>query len=384
MRILIADDDRTARTILSTLFKRLGHEPTAVEDGLKAVEAALAEPHPEIILLDWMMPGLSGPEVAKKIRELHKQIPFRPYILILSAKNSRNEVAQALNDGADDFLTKPPDGAELLARLRVAERMVTHEIELRKTIAELSKMIERHDLLSELVVTHQPKTEKTDTEAIHNNDIQGFVTAAFGEFKTPLTQIDLASGVRFNNPLCVWDAIVLPQQQAWIDIILEMGESTAAYCFEQALHRPPTTKEKETLILELHTLIRRLFQTSLQSSGVVTATPYGPLIKKTEYTELPKAGEAHVLHFSTEGGSLRVTIIRSPSPHIEKEPKAVNTLEYLPLGFPANTNTPLINQHTVIDKTIRHKINHLIDDSVSTQTVVVMEPTETTKWFQQP
>jgi DNA-binding response OmpR family regulator len=383
MRILIADDEPTARSILSSLFKRLGHEPTAVEDGLKAVEAALTEPHPEIILLDWMMPGLSGPEVAKKIREQHKQIPFRPYILILSSKNNRKEVAQALNDGADDFLSKPPDGSELLARLRVAERMVTHEIELRKTIAELSKMIERHELLGELVVSHQPKTVNSDTQMVHRDEIQGFVTAAFREFNTALTPIDQGNGVRFPNPLCVWEAIVLPQQQAWIDIILEMGEGTAAHCFEQALHRPPTTKEKETLILELHTLIRRMFQASIQSHGIATVTPYGARLKKTEYTELLKTGEANILYSTTNGGPLRVTIIRSLTPKIEKEPKLVNTLEFLPLGFPHNSSTPMINQNTVIDKTIRHKINHLTDDSISTQTVVVMEPTETTKWFQQ-
>ena len=382
MRILLADDDPTARSILSAIFRKLGHQPETAEDGEQALQLALQEPHPEIIVLDWMMPKLSGPEVAKRIREHTKQIPFRPYILILSTKNDRKEVALALNEGADDFLSKPPDGSELVARMRVAERMVAHEIELRQSIAELSEMIKRHELLGEFVVGQQPKTALPSTGVLGREETQNFITAAFREFNTELIPLDHTAGLRFSEPLSVWDAILLPQQEAWIDLVLEMSAATARHSFELALHRPPNDAgEHETYLVEAHTLIRKMIQTNLQRHGVATLAPYGHRLKRAEYAEHLHPSEAQIHYFTTSGGPLRVIIIRSLTPRIEKEARRVNTLEFLPQGFPHDSKPPLINAQSVVDKVIRHKINHLSQDSLTAQMALVVEPTATAKWY---
>jgi len=74
--------------ILTTVFTRLGHQPVAVDTGEKAVELALQEPHPEIIVLDWIMPGISGPEAAQQIRANEARMAFRPYIIVLTASGT--------------------------------------------------------------------------------------------------------------------------------------------------------------------------------------------------------------------------------------------------------------------------------------------------------
>ena len=380
MRVLLADDDPTARLVLTSVFTKLGHQPTAVENGTKALQLALQEPYPEILVLDWMMPGLTGPEVARKIRENEKQLPFRPYIIILTSKRERTEAALALNDGADDFMSKPPDATELTARLRVAERMIAHEIELRASITQLTRMIERHELLGEMVVTRHAQGEASSTGAFDRGEFQGLITAAFQQFKTVILPVDQARGVTFQNPLSVWDAVVLPRHGVWIDIILDIPQATARQVFEQSLHRPPDTKrESESFIIEAHSLIRKIIQTKLKNSGLENIAPFVATATTQDRGHVDEGTQAY--YFSTEHGPLRVVIIHSMCATIEKAPRQVNALDLLPRGFPPDAPMPIINANTAIDNSLRHRLRHFADDMTEPPKVPVIEPSETARWF---
>jgi DNA-binding response OmpR family regulator len=121
LRILLADDDTLSRElVLRTLRARTPHEVTAVDDGEKALALALAEPSPDVLLLDWMMPGQSGLEVCAQVRRASLRV--QPYIILLTARNSREDVLEGLGAGADDFLTKPAAPDILVARLLPAAR----------------------------------------------------------------------------------------------------------------------------------------------------------------------------------------------------------------------------------------------------------------------
>ncbi len=121
MKILIADDEAVSRRLLERTLAGLGHEVTAVGDGLAALAALMSPEGPRIAILDWMMPGATGLEVCRLVR--NRPAPY-VYILLLTARDRREDVLTGLDAGADDFLTKPFDALELRARLRSGERIV--------------------------------------------------------------------------------------------------------------------------------------------------------------------------------------------------------------------------------------------------------------------
>ena len=121
MRIILADDEPVSRELLArTLRSRSDFEVVVVEDGSKALSMALSGPTPDILLLDWMMPGLTGPEVCRRVRAA--DLSQQPYVVLITVKNKRDEVLEGLSAGADDFLSKPIAPDLLLARLALARR----------------------------------------------------------------------------------------------------------------------------------------------------------------------------------------------------------------------------------------------------------------------
>jgi two-component system, cell cycle response regulator len=125
MKILVAEDDQLSRMMLQKSLQRSGYEVTAVSDGAAALEAFDQQDPPRLALLDWMMPKKSGVEVCQDIRYRQGQ-PYT-YVILLSSKESKTDIVQGLEAGADDYLTKPYDNDELKARLRAGERILELE-----------------------------------------------------------------------------------------------------------------------------------------------------------------------------------------------------------------------------------------------------------------
>jgi two-component system, cell cycle response regulator len=126
--VLVAEDDPIFRRVLDGWLHTWGYEVTSVEDGLKAWNVLLAKDAPKLLILDWMMPGMDGPELCQKIRD-RKRVPYS-YILLLTSKDEKQDLINGLNAGADDYITKPFDLNELKARLRVGARILFLQDEL--------------------------------------------------------------------------------------------------------------------------------------------------------------------------------------------------------------------------------------------------------------
>lgn len=124
MKVLIADDDPTARRILQSFLTKSGHEVTATPDGEAAWLAFEAGEYP-LVLTDWMMPGVDGPALIRLIRSDPRQ--GFVYIILLTALNQKDDLVFGMAAGADDYVTKPFDRRELRARVRQGERMVDLE-----------------------------------------------------------------------------------------------------------------------------------------------------------------------------------------------------------------------------------------------------------------
>src|ERR1700685_3453778 len=120
--VLIAEDDPLFRRILERWFQQWDYRVTAVENGLDAWEVLQREDAPQLAILDWMMPGMDGIELCRRIRN-RDQSPYR-YVLLLTAKDEKQDVIAGLEAGADDYLTKPFDVDELRARVRAGKRIL--------------------------------------------------------------------------------------------------------------------------------------------------------------------------------------------------------------------------------------------------------------------
>lgn len=121
MRILIAEDDAVSRTILKRAVEKLGHEVLAAEDGLEAWEFFQREPELDLIISDWMMPGIDGLELCRRVRE--KNSPWYTFFVFLTALGDNEHLLEGMQAGADDYLAKPLDREQLRVRLVAASRV---------------------------------------------------------------------------------------------------------------------------------------------------------------------------------------------------------------------------------------------------------------------
>jgi two-component system cell cycle response regulator len=121
-RILIAEDDPVSRRVLHAFLKKWKYQVVVATDGLEALNALESDDAPPLAILDWMMPGMEGPEICQRVR----QVAGRPYvyIILLTARNLKGDLLRGLAFGADDYLTKPFDAMELRARLDVGQRIL--------------------------------------------------------------------------------------------------------------------------------------------------------------------------------------------------------------------------------------------------------------------
>ncbi len=125
--ILVVDDSRLQRRILQASLSRWGYHVLEAESGEQALEIC-AQTEPDMVISDWMMPGIDGLEFCKEFRKMKRS--SYGYFILLTSKSEKNEVAKGLDNGADDFLTKPVNPAELRARLTAGDRILRMESEL--------------------------------------------------------------------------------------------------------------------------------------------------------------------------------------------------------------------------------------------------------------
>jgi phosphoserine phosphatase RsbU/P len=138
MKILVAEDDAVTRKILAVTLERLGWDVVTAKDGDAAwqvFETLKGRGAPELAVLDWMMPGLEGIEICRRLRAA-PGFEF-VYIILLTSRGDKEDLADGLAAGANDYIAKPFDPVELEARVRVGERMVNLQSSLAARVTEL-------------------------------------------------------------------------------------------------------------------------------------------------------------------------------------------------------------------------------------------------------
>lgn len=141
MKVLLAEDDAASRLMLKSLLTKWGYAVTSACDGDEAWKILCEPGHPQLVIIDWMMPGIEGPEIVRRLRKREPETPY--YAIIMTSRSNNDSAVSALDSGADDFVGKPFDNAELRARVAVGSRMNTLQQELSGRILELKQALER-------------------------------------------------------------------------------------------------------------------------------------------------------------------------------------------------------------------------------------------------
>jgi diguanylate cyclase (GGDEF)-like protein len=134
LKILVAEDEAMSALFLRRTLERMGHEVTVAADGAEAW-GIVQEGDGSLVISDWMMPGLDGPELCRRIRG-RGGLRYT-YVILLTARDRREDRLEGLRAGADDFLVKPPDADELAVRLGIARRILGVQEELVRLNARL-------------------------------------------------------------------------------------------------------------------------------------------------------------------------------------------------------------------------------------------------------
>jgi CheY-like chemotaxis protein len=149
MRVLIAEDNLTSRRALEMHLVEWGYEVVSTADGTEAWEVFQSPDPPRLAVLDWMMPQMDGVEVCRRVRSRPTAEP--PYIVLLTARADSTDVVAGLESGADDYLTKPVERAELRARLQAGRRVVDLQSSLAARVRELESALSRVKQLQRLL-----------------------------------------------------------------------------------------------------------------------------------------------------------------------------------------------------------------------------------------
>ncbi len=149
MKILIAEDNATSRIILESVLKKWGYTVISTGAGDEALAVMKTTDSPHLLILDWMMPGMNGIEVCRKVREESSENPA--YIIMLTSMNSKQDIVNGLQAGADDYLTKPFDNGELQARVRVGERVLQLQSTLVDKVNDLQAALDEIKTLRGIV-----------------------------------------------------------------------------------------------------------------------------------------------------------------------------------------------------------------------------------------
>jgi DNA-binding response OmpR family regulator len=139
MRILIAEDERMSRHLLERTLVTWGHEVVSARDGLEAWKILQDVDSPKLAILDWMMPGIDGVELCRRVRKASTVPPV--YIILLTAKGAKSDIVEGLLAGANDYITKPFDRAELQARVQVGATVVGLQQKLAARVMELEEAL---------------------------------------------------------------------------------------------------------------------------------------------------------------------------------------------------------------------------------------------------
>ncbi|MDD2366537.1 MAG: diguanylate cyclase [Desulfuromonadaceae bacterium] len=181
MKILLAEDDKISRRLLERVFSGYGYDVVSASDGDEAWRILEEPEHPHLLVLDWMMPGVTGVEIVKRLRERPDGHTY--YAIILTSLDTPDDLAYALDGGADEFVSKPYHADALRARANVGRRIVS----LHHTLSEKIRLLQE----ANATISHLAATDELTTlynRRYFNENLTKSISAA-KRYKFPLSLV---------------------------------------------------------------------------------------------------------------------------------------------------------------------------------------------------
>ena len=199
LQVLVADDEPVSRTVVGAMLKKAGYAVSFAPDGAQAWDRLNGDNAPSLALLDWEMPGLQGPEIVERIRGRQGQPPT--YVILLTSRDAQADIIRGLRAGADDYVCKPANEEELIARVNVGARVVQLQLALADRVRSLE------DALANVKALQTLLPMCAYCKSIRND--QNY----WEKVETYFTQ---HSGVSFTHSYCpsCYDRFVRPQLEA--------------------------------------------------------------------------------------------------------------------------------------------------------------------------
>jgi len=271
-RVLVAEDDPLYRRALEHFLAGKGYVVQLASDGLQALEDALAPDAPRLLVLDWMMPGLPGPEVCRRLRAAPRD--HYQYVLLLTAKHTTADIVEGLEAGADDYLTKPFNVHEFFARMHVGERIIKlHDslfaaqeaLRLQATHDSLTGIWNRGALFELLRAEVERAQRKPTSLSLFLIDLDNFkrVNDEFGHLTGDAILHEIAQ--RLSAAVRVYDIVGRYGGEEFIVAAAELGTERPDQ-FAERLRQAVSASPVRTLKAEVTVTI---------SIGMVTANPCG-------------------------------------------------------------------------------------------------------------
>jgi DNA-binding response OmpR family regulator len=402
MKVLVVDDDPSTQKIMKLLLEKSGYDPVIFGDGTKAFESAVGPDAPSLIVLDWMLPDMDGLSFCKKLRAANPKV--RPYIIFLTSKREKGDAVTALDSGADDFVTKPFNVAEMHSRLRVGRRTLDYQRELQKQADAHASLGERTYLRGE-ISNKQREAEAPKAEAavaatavkraakptdFSNQEIRFLLSATLMEMRLVLEAAKLRNGA---EPLslrsceyCAWGALMLPGDHAWLDVMVAVKTSTLTALFGKALTRKANSEvEHRYFLAELARAIVMGFMRTLERRG---GGVHHPLMSRTVkvdtrnmFPALPADSRSYDLVI--EGEDVQLILAQHDCPLLELAPPSLRELDVLAQPFPSKalSEVPMFMEGMVLTPRFIEKLIYHVETSEIEEPVKVRRPSGMAQYF---
>lgn len=400
LKILVADDEPVAQRVLTAFLEKEKYQVVIVQDGLSALKLLLGPDAPHIAILDWMMPGLSGLQVCTRLRSA--SLKSRPYIMMVSAKAGKPDIAAALDAGADDYISKPFNPGELMARMRVARRTIDYQLDMQKHIAKLESLAQRYNLLGEIAALHGARARTTAETApapetvaqqlpgtISSEKVDAIMVRTIGELglgKASPAQIDHGD-THHAAAFTAWGGVILIKDQVWVDFLLELDAAAASTIFQKILKRVPGS-DRETLdfLAETHGIICAAFRAELGAKGGEVLSPLLSKALRTgeaHHRVLPVPKDRETRTYAMPGCAVRLTIVRNTGCVELKTAGQLHDADILAEPFPPPevSDIPLLSTGMVLNDRFIEKLSTMAGSELKTLLVPVLQLSPVASYF---
>lgn len=381
MKVLVIDDDPNAQKILTAILQRASCTPILCPDIEEALRKCADDDPPQLVICDWKANGTDGPAFCKRLRsDKHKQ---RPYVVLLTARHSKEELAEGLDSGADDFVSKPFNLIELQARLRAAMRIARYQRDLVREITELNAVAERNKLLGEMLSQQNsakvPKIMQSAAAAVASvkmasakqpahefgsYEIRYIVSSSLLELRLALesTKERLMPPNLKHEDFCAWAPIHLRTSGMWMDLLLSGSFSDAALLLEHSLGRKAgSAAEAQAFMAEVVRIISTAFLRAIKVKEPDAHQPFPPrsMTLDPEGPPPPMVPKTRCHDLHIDGKCFRLVLCATPTPMEEVDPSELRELDILAeqLPPPSISEVPLFKAGTIMSGRFVEKLH---------------------------